>query len=409
MKTFLLLSLFILDGLIGCSQSLPVSFTSGAYTLNGTLTIPVGVGPFPLVVFVHGSGPNDRDQTLHLTGGNAQCLYPGLYNDTIRNFKDLAEEFQNNGVAVLRYDKRSFTYGAQLDLLNLSPNHFIADVHAAIDFVKMRPEIDSNCMSLLGHSQGASFIPIIANSRSDIQSLIGLGTPVTRVDSLYAAQFRDLYYFCLNDTPTGDAYYQSTLADFAKIRNGTWGNNNIYLGAYPKFWNDWMDIGEATITEFQKTKMPVLIVHGMNDFNVPLTDAHKLENGLTQADKNVVYLSGINHYLTTASNPLVAPSVYNEILSFLSINGCKTTHVSEAERVHVFTTRQIGSQLLVRLNSGNSEGSLLVYDLLGRVCFSRKLNANNEVRVDLNRFPSGLYGVNVRINGHTETQRIWVP
>lgn len=44
------------------------------YPLPATLTLPKGEGPFPAVVLVHGSGPNDRDESL---GGN-------------KPFKDLA-------------------------------------------------------------------------------------------------------------------------------------------------------------------------------------------------------------------------------------------------------------------------------------------------------------------------------
>ena len=62
--------------------------------LPGTLILPDGEGPFPVVVFVHGSGPSDRDETIN---GN-------------KPFKDLAEGLAEKGIASYRYDKRTYVY-----------------------------------------------------------------------------------------------------------------------------------------------------------------------------------------------------------------------------------------------------------------------------------------------------------
>ena len=63
----------------------------------GTLSMPAGDGPFPAVVLVHGSGPNDRDETI---GPN-------------KPFKDLAWGLASQGIAVLRYDKRTKAHASQ--------------------------------------------------------------------------------------------------------------------------------------------------------------------------------------------------------------------------------------------------------------------------------------------------------
>ena len=68
------------------------------WKLPGTLTLPNGTGPFPGIVLVHGSGPNDRDETV---GGS-------------KLFKDLAEGLASRGIAVLRYEKRSKQYGMKM-------------------------------------------------------------------------------------------------------------------------------------------------------------------------------------------------------------------------------------------------------------------------------------------------------
>ena len=68
-----------------------VTVGEGEWKLPGTLTLPNGSGPFPAAVLVHGSGPNDRDETV----GGAKV------------FKDLAEGLASRGIAVLRYEKRT--------------------------------------------------------------------------------------------------------------------------------------------------------------------------------------------------------------------------------------------------------------------------------------------------------------
>ena len=42
----------------------PLTLTNGKFELPGTLTVPAGDGPFPAVVLVHGSGPEDQDETI---------------------------------------------------------------------------------------------------------------------------------------------------------------------------------------------------------------------------------------------------------------------------------------------------------------------------------------------------------
>ena len=69
------------------------------YPLNGILSIPNETNKlFPAVVLVHGSGPSNMDEKV---GNN----YP---------FKDFAEGLSNRGIAVLRYDKRTFVYGKEM-------------------------------------------------------------------------------------------------------------------------------------------------------------------------------------------------------------------------------------------------------------------------------------------------------
>jgi hypothetical protein len=65
---------------------LAVNVGKGSALLGGTLTIPNGRGLFPAAVLVHGSGANDRDETIFVN-------HP---------FKNLAEGLSSDDVTVLR-------------------------------------------------------------------------------------------------------------------------------------------------------------------------------------------------------------------------------------------------------------------------------------------------------------------
>lgn len=73
----------------------PIEVTTGNYKLPGTLTRPKGKTHLPIVILVHGSGPQDRDGSI---GPN-------------KIYRDIAWGLAAKGIAVLRYDKRTYVYG----------------------------------------------------------------------------------------------------------------------------------------------------------------------------------------------------------------------------------------------------------------------------------------------------------
>ena len=141
-----------------------VAFTNGDVTLAGTLSLPDGPGPFPAVVLVSGSGPQDRDE--YLGGGIA-----------IRPFELLANALTPAGIAVLRYDDRGV--GASTGEFAAGDlNDFADDAEAAITYLTTRDDIDQEHIGLIGHSEGGAIAAILGARNADLDfivSLAGLG------------------------------------------------------------------------------------------------------------------------------------------------------------------------------------------------------------------------------------------
>lgn len=115
-----------------------------AGALPGLLALPEGSGPFPAAVLIHGSGPNDRDQTV---GPN-------------RSFRDLAHGLAALGIASLRYDKRTRMRPEEFEGRAYTVREeVIDDVLAAVELLRQRPEIDHQRISLVGHSLGGMLAP----------------------------------------------------------------------------------------------------------------------------------------------------------------------------------------------------------------------------------------------------------
>jgi pimeloyl-ACP methyl ester carboxylesterase len=133
-----------------------VRFSSGDIQLAGTLISPAGGGTHPAIIFVHGSGPQDREWML-----------------------PFARFLIRHGMAVLSYDKRGVG-GSTGDWNTASFDDLAADVVAAFEHLKARSDIDSEQIGLLGLSQAGWIMPLAAVRAKDIAFLIsvsGAGVP----------------------------------------------------------------------------------------------------------------------------------------------------------------------------------------------------------------------------------------
>lgn len=141
------------------------------WVLAGTLTVPRGPGPFPAVVLVHGSGYADRDST----------------SDATKAFRDLAWGLASQGVAVLRYDKRTLTHAlafARQPDFTLD-DELVNDALAALALLREMPRIDPARIFVLGASLGGFAAPRIAQRDPDLAGLIIVSAPSGRWHEWY--------------------------------------------------------------------------------------------------------------------------------------------------------------------------------------------------------------------------------
>ncbi len=145
------------------------------FELAGTLTLPKGDGPFPAVVLVSGSGPQDRDETLF----------------DHKPFLVLADHFARNGIACLRYDDRG-THKSKGKFTDATSADFATDAHAAVVYLKGRKEIDPKRIGLCGHSEGGIIAPLVAAEHpKDVAFIILLAGPGVSGERILVQQALD--------------------------------------------------------------------------------------------------------------------------------------------------------------------------------------------------------------------------
>jgi pimeloyl-ACP methyl ester carboxylesterase len=142
------------------SEDVTVANAAANVTLAGTLTLPEGPGPFPAVVLISGSGPQNRDEELL---GHKPFLV-------------LADHLTRRGIAVLRYDDRGIGKSTG-DFGAATSEDFAGDALAAWQFLGARRDIDPRRIGLLGHSEGGLIAPMLAARTPGIAFVVMLAGP----------------------------------------------------------------------------------------------------------------------------------------------------------------------------------------------------------------------------------------
>ena len=215
----------------------------GDYPLRGILSIPDGAAaPLPAVVLVHGSGPSDMDETV--------------FGVTV--FKDISDYLAKNGMAVLRYDKRTYSHGAKLaeqygDGLTVR-EETIDDALLAKSLLMRDERIDPYKIFVLGHSLGGMLAPRIVSEGDFAGGIIMAGSPRSLLDVVYDQNMYFIELMDLGDDERSALYEQVEQAreEFFSLPQGY----IMEMDAHP---------AESYLLE---TNKPFLIMQGGKDFQV---------------------------------------------------------------------------------------------------------------------------------------------
>ena len=137
-------------------------------TLAGTFVLPEGDGPFPTVVFLSGSGPQDRDEEI---AGH-------------RPFAVLADALAREGIASLRADDRGVGRSTG-DFGASTVDTHLADARALVAAVRQRGDVAS--VGVLGHSEGGLTALRVAD---DVDFLVTLAGPTRAFQEIYPVQLQ---------------------------------------------------------------------------------------------------------------------------------------------------------------------------------------------------------------------------
>ena len=260
---------------------------TGEWELPGTLTIPKGGRPFPVVVLVHGSGPNDRDETI---GPN-------------KPFKDIALGLASQGIAVLRYEKRTKEYPqetAKIENFTIQ-EEVVDDAIDAVDLLMNTSKIDTDRIYIIGHSLGGMMAPEIANQDKRIAGVILLAAPTRHLEDLILDQYN--YLFGLDgEINENEAEQIDALEEqIEKIKTLNISEGELILNAPLAYWGYLADYDPVSTAE--NLTIPMYILQGERDYQVTMEgDFVKWENTFYNSE-NVTLKSyeSLNHLFISGS------------------------------------------------------------------------------------------------------------
>ncbi len=262
------------------------------YELGGTLTIPDGSQtPYPAVVLVQGSGPNDRDETIFDN----------------KPFKDIADYLGSQGIAVLRYDKRTYTHRTKIvaDIAELTvKEEVIDDAVLATNLLKADPRIDKNKVFIIGHSLGGMLAPRIDAEGGSFAGIIILaGSPRSLSDILYDQNMAIVNNLSGTDKSTGQSQVDAMVAAFDALKNMSDGDaKKITLVGASGYYYKEMDAHPASKYIKNLTK-PILILQGQKDFQVYADKDYKEYQNLLSQKSNATFklYPQLNHLFMTST------------------------------------------------------------------------------------------------------------
>ncbi|HID74695.1 MAG TPA: alpha/beta fold hydrolase [Planctomycetaceae bacterium] len=271
------------------------------WTLPATLTLPKDRGPFPCVVLVHGSGPRDRDETV---GAN-------------KPFKDLAWGLATRGIAVLRYDKRTYAHRAAMAQSARSltvKEEVIDDVFTAVGAMKQHPAIDPDRIFVLGHSLAGYLAPRMALRDRDGSLIAGYVILAGNTRPTEELLWDQTNYISRLDGSVSEAeakQLEGLKKRIERVRDPGLSKDvppGELLGAPASYWLDLQGYRPAALAA--ELSQPMLILQGERDYQVTMKDFEGWARALSSRDNVVLKSYPKSNHLFIEGEGLSTPAEY---------------------------------------------------------------------------------------------------
>jgi uncharacterized protein len=268
----------------------PAAFTEtdlmldcGDIQLPAKLSLPVGGHPVPVVILVHGSGPHDMDETI---GPN-------------KPFRDLAHGLATQGIAVLRYEKRTKYHGHSIDFDAINPwDETGKDAVKAVELAASLEGVDPERIYLLGHSLGGLMAPEIARKAPQLKGIILMGAPTGKLYDLLLEQLR---YLAPIQDPEGEAMGEMILQVEEQVERIHRGEltpdsprDQSIQGLPPVYWLYFKDYDQLKTALALPQR--ILVLQGERDYQVPMREFFSWRSGLRgYPGSTFKWYPGLNH------------------------------------------------------------------------------------------------------------------
>jgi dienelactone hydrolase len=267
------------------------SLTVGTdWPLPGTLTLPKGKGPFPVAVLVHGSGPQDRDETV---GANMP-------------FRDLAWGLATRGIAVYRYEKRTRAHSlrSEKEVKSVTVDQeVLEDAGLAVGALAKEKDLDPKRIFVIGHSLGAHVAPVIAQRNKQVAGIILMAGNTRPLEDLIWEQISGMIAQAGKPGPEEEKHLAELKKQVARAKARDLPDDTpvedlplripaVYLKSLRA-----LDVVEAA----RKLDRPILVLQGERDYQVTLADFEGWKKALagrprarlkTYPDLNHLFIAG---------------------------------------------------------------------------------------------------------------------
>jgi dienelactone hydrolase len=248
-----------------------VEFHNGDVKLVGSLLLPKSEKPLPAVIFVHGAGPQTRQQ-----------------------YRKQGEYFVSRGIAALIYDKRGTGQSGGAYESRKPYENLVNDALAGVALLKQRREIEPSQIGMWGLSQGGTISAAAASRSKDIKFIVAVGSEVADGMLFF---YRDNLFrrYGLSATLRDVAEKAQLAADtlFFNMREESF-LSTFAARSYPP-------PDQYVEPAWSRVNQPVLMMWGQLDQHQPVGESILgLKNSLAQANNQkwtIVVLPKANHDL----------------------------------------------------------------------------------------------------------------